>query len=253
MNPQEPSGPPQHQFQEPQLPPGVTPHAPEVHNWVQPPTSLPPSGATPSPEKHYGQPGPHAAVQPYDFILNPEKPRKKPLLASGGNSLLSRLAIIFGGVVVFVILAIIVMSLLGGKSPNLVAMTTVAQDQTELVRVAHLADTKATAQGVANVSTNAGLSLASAQQQLLDYLAKNGLKLDKKQLSLKLDKRTDTQLQTAAAASNFDSTFVSVLETQLTTYQRDLKTAYSNTTGPKGRALLSSQYTGAGLLLKQLK
>jgi len=237
------------------LPAGVTPHAPEQHDWAQPHGAPVQGHAAPvRPEKQYEQSEPHAAVQQYDFILNPENPVKKPLLIPTGNSMLSRLAIGVGGLVVLVILVVVIAGLLGGSSGgNLAALTTVAQDQTELTRVANLSTSQTPSQDVANVAINTSLSVSSAKQQLLTYLADNGHNLGVKDLNLKRDTRTDTQLQTAAAASNFDSTFISVLQTQLDAYQRDLKLAYGSTTGPKGKALLSSQYDAAELLLKQLK
>lgn len=210
-------------------------------------------GALPAPAQQYGQPQAHDPTQQFDFIMNPQKPAKKPVLLPGGNSQFGKLALILGGLVVLVILVAVVASLMGGKSPNLTAMTTVAQDQAELARVAKLGESQATNQTLSNAAISIDLTALSANQQLVSYLATNGHKLGDKELSLKRDSRTDTQLKTAEDASNFDPTYAGVLETQLNTYQHDLKTAYASATGPKGRALLSSEYTAAGLLLKQLK
>jgi hypothetical protein len=242
MNPQQPGGlPPQQPYQPPQGQPGSPQVMPQQ-----------PASPIPGPERQYGAPQAAPGQGQYEFIMNPAKPKRSISLLPGG-SLLSRIAIIGGGLVALIILAVILSSVFGNKGSNTQPMIGVAQDQTELVRVATLANSKAESEIAQRTAISVQLSVTSANQALLTYLQNNGTKTGKKQLSLKRDARTDTQLTSAIDSSNFDPVFLQIMQTQLTAYQRDLKAAYAANPGPNGKVLLESQYKAAGMLLTQTK
>lgn len=195
---------------------------------------------------------PYSPTPNYDFIMSPAPPPKKslvPLPTSG--SMLQRIAIVAGGFVILLIIIIVFASLLksGGNNAPLVS---IAQQQNELIRVATLGTQQATDQSAKNFAQSTELSLITEQQQLLSYLKTNGTKVSPKQLALTKNTQTDTQLSAAQAASTFDSTFEDVMHTQLTAYTQALKTTFAKTTGPKGRQLLSNDYSATNLLLQQL-
>jgi hypothetical protein len=221
MNPQQPGGamPPPNPNQ---------PYAPQ----------LPPSG----------QP-PHAQ---YDFIMNPQQPVKAP--GAGSGSTITRVAIFGVGLVVLLVAILVGKSLLSSSGPNdTSALISVAQDQAELLRVSGLATTNISDQSTLNLVITAKYSLTTSNQKLLAYMGGNGVKVDAKVIGLKHSALTDSNLSSAAANSTYDSELVSIIQADLTTYSRDLKSAYALTTGPKGRALLQSDYSGAQLLLTQSK
>jgi len=209
----------------------------------------PPPAAQPQPTVQPAQPATPAS--PYDFITANEKPTPQFSLP-GGSSLLSRALIFGGGLVGLIILAIIFKSLLGGGSKP-TALVSVAQDQQELI---HLATAAGLQQGITttdqNFAATTQLAISSAQSTLITYLATNGQKVAPKVLSLKVSAALDTQLQNAAAATTYDQTFQQIMKNQLTVYSSDMQQAFQQTKGPKGRALLNSNFNQAKLLLLQL-
>ncbi len=187
---------------------------------------------------------------PYDFILNPQRPAKPPVrLLPTGNSTLQRVAIAGGGLVVLIILFAIVASILGnsGKSGT-TGITTVAQEQTELARIATDGVLNATSPTAQNLASTVQVTMTSAQAQTVAYLTSTGHKLSTKTLALKQSATTDTTLQNAKAASTYDAAFTTIIQSELTSYETSLRTAFVAKPGPKGQALLQSQFNAAKLL-----
>jgi len=205
----------------------------------QPPTM--PQGSTP------GVPPPQ-----YDFITSPASPPRKPLFSFGGQSLIMKLVLGGAALLVFIIVFSIVKNF-SANSGNSPALLTVVQQQQELVHLAAAANNQ---QGISsatlNSSTTVSSSVASAQQQLISYMSKNHIKVKTKQLNLKISAANDNELSAAATAGNYDQTYVTIMTAQLNAYKLALKQAYSKTAGPKGKALLSSQFDQASLLLLQI-
>jgi hypothetical protein len=234
--------------------PHVSPtlHPPTGESWRQShfqPTNSP-QPAAPPPAQSSAQPTP--AADPYTFITQPEPP-KKGFSLPGGGSLVTRLAYGAGGLLVLLIIFSIAKNLIGGPS-KLATFLPVAQDQQQ---IAHLAIVAAQQQNLPVTTQDfiatAGLTVPSNQTGLLQYLANNHYKVNPKNLTLRINPSLDAQLITAAANTTYDETFRTIMTSQLNTYVNDLKHTYAQTTGPKGRALLSSDYDQAQLLLKQLQ
>jgi hypothetical protein len=210
-----------------------------------PPAEIPPTGP---------------ADPDYGFIMQPPKPPRRGLNLpglSGNSSPIMRIAIVLGILLVVVIIFVVIKGLFSGGG-NKQALTTVAQEQQAMIHIltngpgqdsqqqAPLSDASN------NFSATAQASLTSAQQQLLDYMTINHMKVGEKQLVLKTNPAIDQQLTDAASNSTYESTFKQVMRDQLLDYEQALQTAYKQTTGPKGRALLSQDFDGAQLLLKEL-
>ena len=192
---------------------------------------------------------------PYEFITNPAQAPKPaiPILVGSTSSTMQRALIAVGGLVVLIIIVIIAASLLSGGGFNATSYETVAEEQTELIRIATLGTNQAVGQPAKNFAVSAELSLTTSQQQLLAYLQKNGHKLSTKQLALKHNAATDTQLTAAQASSSFDATFTSIMQQQLTTYLSSLKSTYASASGKTGKQLLNTDYNAAQSLLTQSK
>lgn len=198
-------------------------------------------------------PAPPSQPHEYEFITNPGQPPRRPInLLPGGTSLPLRIAIVGGGIFALLIIFLIIKGLLSGGG-NTEALTTVAQDQQQMI---HLATNATQQSGLSttneNFATTAQVTLTSAQAQLVTYLKTNGQKVGLKTLNLKISSNLDTELTTAASNSTYDSTFRRTMQSQLSDYQQALRTAYQQTKGPKGRKLLSDQFKGAQLLQQQL-
>lgn len=191
---------------------------------------------------------------PYDFILHPQQPAKKPLplpLATGSKTM--RIAIFGGGIAVLIIVAAVLFSILGKNGGSFQPVIAVAEEQTELVRVATQGVDHATDQKTQNLANNVLLGVGSAKNETLNYLKTNKQKVDSKVLALKHSKETDTSLANAQSAGTFDTTFIGILQNDLSSYSHSLQAAYKANPGPKGKALLSKQFNAAQLLLTQSK
>ncbi len=209
---------------------------------------------TMQPNSPYGAAAPPPA-QPhdYEFITNPGQPPRRsfnPL--PGSTSTPIRVAIVTGGLLALLIVFLILKGIFSGGG-NTEALVNVGQNQQQLIHLAKNANQQPGLSGANQAfAVTTQVTLTSAQQQLVTYLAKNGKKVDAKLLNLKVSAPLDEQLKTSAASSTYNATFKQTMETQLKSYQQALRTAYSQTSGPKGRELLSKQFDASSLLLQQL-
>jgi type II secretory pathway pseudopilin PulG len=188
----------------------------------------------------------------YDFIMNPGQAPKPQRF--GGGSMASRLLLIAGGLFVLVIIVGIVLKLLtgGGGSVNKAAMLSIAQDQTELIRLAQRGSQDSVSQANKNFSVTLDLGMQSEQTALFNYLSKNGVSFKPNELSLKQSANADQQLNSAKSSSTFDQVYEGIMERQLQAYQRDLQSAYQGA-GPNAKKVLSANYDASELFLTQLK
>ncbi len=207
--------------------------------------------AAPNPGAPMQQP-PNPA-NPYDFIFNPQLPSKKPSLIAGGGSTTKRVLVAVTGLVILVILAAVLMSVLKGAGPNFAPMTVVLQEQTELIRVSAAGQLASNNQDTLELATAVQLSMISAEQQVNTYLAQNKQKVNPALLGLKQSKLTDTELANAQANSTYDTTFTSIIQNDLASYQEALRAAYKADPGVKGRKLMNTEFGNAALLIQQSK
>jgi hypothetical protein len=194
--------------------------------------------------------------EPYAFITNPQSPKQPSLsLLSllNGKSIMARIAVLGGGLVVLLVLFTVVKGLFAG-SFNLTSFLAVLQDQQELI---HLTTSSPGNQSLSapyqNFVATTQVTVTSAQGQLSEYLFNNKQKIKPQELYLKVNPITDTQLTNAVASNTYTSTFQQIMSSQLNTYVNDLHQAYLKTSGKKGRAQLTSDFSQALLLDKQLK
>lgn len=192
-------------------------------------------------------PAPIVSDSSYNFILNPDTPKRKfSLNLPTGN--LAKVVEGLVGLFILVILFAIVSSLF--KSPsNVPSLLSVLEDQQEIAHIASNAVQES------NISSNnqtfaatANLALSSNSSQLQTYLANNGHKVSSKVLALKVSAATDEVLTNAESAGDFNSTFEQIAKNQLNNYLADLNRAYTSTKGSHGRALLVSFFRQAKLL-----
>jgi hypothetical protein len=193
--------------------------------------------------------------QPYDFIFDPSNQpksnsRRGPSLP-GLSPRLGRIAFVIVGFLLLIIIFSVIKSSLGGSS-NLPQLVAVAQDQTEIL---HLANETNQQSGLTasdqNLVATLNSSVTSSYGQLQAYIVANGHKVNPKEFQLKISGADDKELSSAETAGTYDQAFAQVMSGQLNVYIRDLSTAYNVTKGPKGRALLSSDYKQAQLIEKK--
>jgi hypothetical protein len=202
------------------------------------------------PQNNY-TPGPLPTNLPpgYEFMASSPAPKKS---AGVPNSPLIRAAVVLGGLLVLIVIFSIVKGIIsgGGNRPQLLS---VAQDQVEIIHIVTAAQLE---QSLSVTNRNSALTtelaVTSGRSQVLTYMAKAGYKVKPKELALKISPLTDKKLADASVNSAYDTTYQSVMQTELTTYQQDIKAAYAKTKGTYGQGILKAQYDGATLLIEQL-
>lgn len=189
--------------------------------------------------------------QPYDFILNPPAPPKKPLLP-GGNNKIVRIGVVLGGVLILFILFSFIKGIVT-SNPSVDKLTAIAQDQQVILLINNQADE---VQGLNETNKNfvatATPAITTSQADMIAYLAKNGKEIKSKELVLKVTPETSKELAASIDTNTYNETFKATMTRVLDAYSKDLASAYPTVKGPKGKALLDDSYTQAQLLLVQL-
>lgn len=205
------------------------------------------------PNDPYNQPQPPQQNN-YDFIMNPQKPKRSGLLPMGSNPQSKQLLIIIAGVAVFIILLFVVGAILTShKSGAADQLTRIAEEQSEILHVAGLANQgNASSQLTKNFAQNTALSISTDQLAMTNFLASHGVKVSDKQLALLQDPAIDQKLQTATQSSNFDSVFNDTMKTMLKNYQTSLQQTYAQAANQTEKKLLAADYSNATLLLQQM-
>jgi hypothetical protein len=241
-------------FPEQQNQPGQSypPSQPPVARPQPTPPAVPqqaPNGAyTVVPPLPAGQNNGHSGHNPYEFIVTPNTPKHSGKLL-GGNAFLAKIGLLVGGAIVIMIMAAVLLNALVPNKGGTAELTTIAQQQQELIRVATIGSEQAQGQAAQNFAASVQYGLTSDQNQLLQYLAGQGKKVGTKTLALKQNSKTDQLLADAASAGNFDTVFTQTVTDQLATYQKTLETTYKATSGKNAKALLQSEYSAAGTLI----
>lgn len=196
-------------------------------------------------------PAPSSPAPQYDFIYNNQQPKKRfNFKLSGGNNLTKLTLLIISAGAVISILIIVLSSVLGPKGVNTSQLTDITARAHEISRVSTLVgqqtgldpDTK-------NLTATTSGSMDSEELQLRTYLAGAHKKISTKDLARRLDKTTDTQLQTAVQTNSLNTTYIAYLKKQLTDYQTALKTAYAETSSAKLKSILQDAFESTQVIL----
>ena len=188
---------------------------------------------------------------PYEFFMEPQNSGKKGLLPGNGSPMTKVLLIAGAAILGLFIIGIIIVMMAGGKGDS-APLLSVAQTQTEIIRVAGEGAKVTKTSRLQNFAVTTQVTVSSAQRELLALMSKQGIKTDDKQLALGKKAKTDTALAAARAANTYDITFASTMETELDGYMAKLKEASAKATTRAERALLEKQLAGAKLLNQQL-
>lgn len=161
----------------------------------------------------------------YDFIMNAPKQQRGPKV----SGIKSRVLLVIIGLIVLLIIAVIANKILtAGSSAQAAKMTEVAQAETELIRVASLGIDTAKDRDTLNHAATIKATIQSSQNQTKKLLEKRGVKgkgLTKK-LSASKNSKSDDKLEEARRNNRYDETFNTLIDKQLTDYQKTLKAAF---------------------------
>jgi len=188
----------------------------------------------------------------YSFLTDPSRPSRKIPFSFGSSSWRMKLLFVGIALVVLMIIYVVIKNVTATPSTS-VYYVSVAQDQQEL---SHLSMAAAQQQGVNTATLNSAVTVQatmnSSLSSMLSYMKANGIKSSTAVLAAKQNPNVDSLLTSAASAGTYDQTYKTVMRQALTTYGQDLNVAYVHALGPKGRALLRSDYASQQLLLTQL-
>lgn len=165
----------------------------------------------------------------YDFILNPEKPKKQPVDLMKNPKML--FAFLGFTVLIVIILAIVLNMLLSGSSNSQKEnLTEIAKTQTEIIRVAELVEKNDSATEPTKYrALNAKLTTISAEKSVESMLQQRGAKkINTKILASGKDPSTDEELDKATKNNKFNETYNKVLDQQLETLSSQVQKAYDN-------------------------
>lgn len=191
----------------------------------------------------------------YDFIMNSGQPQpKRPFgLPSGGSKVQRILLFVGGGAVLLVLLLMVISMFSGGSKDQNQRLLGIAQQQTELVRVAGLAQDKARTSATQSLAATASITIQSSQNDISGLLRKAKIKTDAKILASKNDPKTDATLEAAAQNNRYDEVFTELLTREIKEYQLDLKEAYDSTSSKTQKEVLEAAFVSASTLLSEQK
>lgn len=236
--------------------PGVMPVGQVVSPVVVGSAGPSPAPPGPAPLPSADVPEPNAGGNPdqaYSFITDPAKPPRGPLLTNipGGNSLIGRIGLVCGSLLILFILFSVVRGLFN-STPDLSSVFTVVQEQQEILHLTNGVRPGLLSPATADANANVKLSVGTSESQLTHYMVKNHYKIQTKFINAKVSHSADTQLANSIAGGTYDQTYRSILQGKLKTYANSLQAAYKQVKGPKGRTLLKNAYQQVQLLQIQL-
>lgn len=184
---------------------------------------------------------------PYGFIMNPEKPPKRPLF---GGSMKSRILVVVAGVVLLMILGMVASALLSAGNKAVVnSLKDVIAKQQELIRVSDMGTKNASTSKAISFARTVNLTIKTDQAVIIDYLGRNKGSITDFEKNSAKNSNTDTILEASKANNRYDEVLTEELTKLLTSYRASLNTAYDTAKGENTKATLSKSYETAGTLL----
>ncbi|MEI6249432.1 MAG: hypothetical protein WCP00_02405 [bacterium] len=191
----------------------------------------------------------------YDFILNPQKPKKA--FNIGGNSMQKKILAILSILIFLIVGFTIFKNLTTTKVLSISDLTNVVIEQQKIINLVKndfisSNSTNQFSQAQINAIATINLTIPSEQKSLINYLKDSSYVIKSSTIGSVKTTSLDTQINNAAAAGNLTSTYNSIMKSELNNYLNYLSIGYNTTKGPKGKALLKQEYQNANTLLKQL-
>ncbi len=190
------------------------------------------------------QPGPQAQ---YDFILNPQQPKRSP---GFGGSMKNRIFILAGLAIIIILAVSIISSIISRASRGPVdKLKEIAAQQTEIIRVADIGQTNSKTSDGRGFAATVNYSVGTDRQKLQPLLEASGVKMKPEELAKKKNDSADSSLEAAAANNRYDEQLKEILNTYLQDYLVMLKDAYDSGAGPNTKAELERSYNSAAAIL----
>lgn len=220
------------------------------------PRTLSPRQKFSSDETVQAQPQPETAPNedsnqdPYDFIMNPQKP-PRPAFTLPGDSMVQRIVMAVAGLIVFIVLAGMASSFLNkANNTQRQKLISLAQTQSEIARVADEASEKISDKNLLYKASTVRVTMQSSQQEVVSALAKRGKKIKDKVLNVQ-NPANDAVLSEGEQNGRYDEAYTQLLTKQLNSYQAQLQGVY-DTGSPSEKNIVLSANNQIKLLLASL-
>lgn len=209
-----------------------------------------PAGTAGKPSDAVIPPPPPRPQSPYDFFMDPQKPKseKKPFTLPGNKFVW----IIGGGVALIGLITAVALS--APKEIPKLTLVAVAQAQTETSRLCSQGVQDAKLQPTKSFALNCHLTQLTQSRQLANQLKKSNVPIGDDILGGGRSSTSDSKLKSAKSSSNYDETFITVMEAQLQKQSSAIKKAAASAeANVTERQLLNTYVESTKLLTTQLK
>jgi len=184
----------------------------------------------------------------YDFIMNDPSGGKGRKF--GGLTTTNKFAFVgLISAILVVVMGVLYFALNAGKPNNEAQLISLAQQQTELIRVAGLGLKDARETQSRQLATTTLLNITSDLNNLKPRLAAAKVKLKDAALGAGKNSKTDQALEKAKENNQFDTVFLKTLQDELVDYQKNMNAAYKDTANIQLKAELKKQYENASLII----
>ncbi len=160
---------------------------------------------------------------PYEFITNPEQPKKSLGPNLGGGK---RQYIVFGlFVAVILVIVMVVVSVFFSSSGGGEKLITLKSYQIEIDRVLGLGQSKISSQAKKQQYATLKAVLLTDTNSTSSLISKRGVKPKPEQLAIKKDTSIDKKLDEAVGVGRFDEEYLKTVDGLVEDYYKDIKQA----------------------------
>lgn len=194
-------------------------------------------------------PGTNLNASQYDFIMNPEKPKKNRF-----GSKQRILLFVAGGIVLVFLLIILAMSLFGGGDDIKSSYVQLQKQQAEIIRLSNAGSSKVRDYDTSKFIVITSLTIQSDQNTYASYFKGKNIKVSKKETALTVEEKNertkqDSLLNSAESSGNYDETLSELIKTQLDAYQKTLASIYEQSQNTKTKDLVKASNNNMVLLI----
>jgi len=195
-------------------------------------------------------PGNNLNANQYDFIMNPDKPKKN--LFSGKQK---TLLLVAGALLISVLIIVLAMSLFGGGGDDIKASyADLQKQQAEIIRLSDLGSSKMRDYNTSKFVIITKLTIESDQKTYAAYFKNKKISLSKKETTPTVEEKAasakrDSLLKSAESTGNYDETLTELVKAQLENYQKTLANIYKQSQSTKTKELAKNSNNNVNLLL----
>ena len=186
----------------------------------------------------------------YDFISNPNKPKKRGNLLGGlgGNNTQRYLILFIGAVLVLILVFGLLTLIFGGGGGNREQLIDLAKSQNSIIELTNSGQKNSRSSDIVNISTSLDVALITDRNSTLERIdgevKPEVIKADLGDLG--------TSLEEAVTNGTFDETYLTALTQSLTDYQSRLQNLFDTTESQSTKEVLQTTNLNVEIILDLL-